>query len=298
MATCGSSPGSTRPRSDEVKEHRQVNLSYADPRSQNYVSISGTAQIVRDRQKVQELWSEPLATWFPKGKDDPNIGLIRVHVDQSGILGQSVERHGPRLWLRESQTDRRTADPRRPQEDQPVTCLTAQPTPSLGDGRTPSQLPDDLRLSCRRIAQRLIDHAIPLGQLQQAGELFFSGIGIQIERQPDRPEPDRRIFRHAKRPPEIQIPLRPAPCRRADPRSTPSRRPAASRRRRRPAPPAACRPSRPPSRHRRRQDAIRPRPMPVPDRPCRSRPRPDRPSAFNVMTALSGVSRYRCLIGA
>src|SRR3954462_15800871 len=47
------------PKVDEVKEHRQVNLSYADPNSQNYVSISGTAQIVRDKQKVHELWSEP-----------------------------------------------------------------------------------------------------------------------------------------------------------------------------------------------------------------------------------------------
>ena len=71
------------PKVGEVKEHHQVNLSYADPNSQNYVSISGTAQVVRDKQKVLELWSEPLATWFPKGKDDPNIGLIRVHVEKA-----------------------------------------------------------------------------------------------------------------------------------------------------------------------------------------------------------------------
>jgi general stress protein 26 len=71
------------PKVDEVKEHHQVNLSYAEPDDQNYVSISGTAQIVRDKQKVQELWSEYLATWFPKGKDDPNIGLIRVKVTKA-----------------------------------------------------------------------------------------------------------------------------------------------------------------------------------------------------------------------
>ena len=33
------------PKVDEVKENRQVNLSYAEPDDQNYVSISGTAQI-------------------------------------------------------------------------------------------------------------------------------------------------------------------------------------------------------------------------------------------------------------
>lgn len=68
---------------DEVNQHHEVNLSYADPSKQDYVSISGTAQLVRDRQKIEELWSEPLATWFPKGKDDPNIALIRVHVTKA-----------------------------------------------------------------------------------------------------------------------------------------------------------------------------------------------------------------------
>ena len=34
-------------------------------------------------RKSMGPWSEPLATWFPKGKDDPNIGLIRVHVDKA-----------------------------------------------------------------------------------------------------------------------------------------------------------------------------------------------------------------------
>lgn len=68
---------------DEVNQHHEVNLSYADPDDQNYVSISGTAQLVRDRKKIEELWSEPLATWFPKGKDDPNIALLRVHVTKA-----------------------------------------------------------------------------------------------------------------------------------------------------------------------------------------------------------------------
>jgi general stress protein 26 len=68
---------------DEVNQHHQVNLSYSEPDDQNYVSISGTAQLVRDKAKVHELWSEYLATWFPKGKDDPNIALLRVHVEKA-----------------------------------------------------------------------------------------------------------------------------------------------------------------------------------------------------------------------
>ena len=43
------------------------------------MSVSGRAEIVRDKAKIQEKWSEPLRAWFPEGKDDPQIALIRVH---------------------------------------------------------------------------------------------------------------------------------------------------------------------------------------------------------------------------
>lgn len=67
------------PKVEELKKDAQVNLAYADPKSQNYVSVSGTAEIITDKAKVKELWSEDLKAWFPNGPDDPNIALIRVH---------------------------------------------------------------------------------------------------------------------------------------------------------------------------------------------------------------------------
>ena len=70
------------PKTDEVEKERKVNLSYADPGSQNYVSVSGTATISRDRAKIKELFAEPMRTWFPKGSDDPEIALIRVRIDK------------------------------------------------------------------------------------------------------------------------------------------------------------------------------------------------------------------------
>src|SRR5689334_1736047 len=57
----------------------EVNLAYADPSSQHYVSIFGTAEIVRDKAKIREKWSAGLQAWFPNGVDDPQIALIRVH---------------------------------------------------------------------------------------------------------------------------------------------------------------------------------------------------------------------------
>ena len=64
----------------EVMHDRHVNLSYADPDNQSYVSISGRAQTVRDRKKMEELWNPILKTWFPKGLDEPDIALLKVNV--------------------------------------------------------------------------------------------------------------------------------------------------------------------------------------------------------------------------
>ncbi|HYF52907.1 MAG TPA: pyridoxamine 5'-phosphate oxidase family protein [Salinarimonas sp.] len=62
----------------EIRKDQQVNLAFSNPSKQDYVSVSGTAEIIRDRAAIDKHWSEPLRTWFPEGKDDPAIGLIRV----------------------------------------------------------------------------------------------------------------------------------------------------------------------------------------------------------------------------
>jgi general stress protein 26 len=70
------------PKVTEISKDGQVNLGYANPSKQDYVSVSGRAEIVRDRKKIDEKWSEPLKAWFPDGKDDPQIALLRVHPEK------------------------------------------------------------------------------------------------------------------------------------------------------------------------------------------------------------------------
>jgi general stress protein 26 len=66
----------------EISRDGKVNLAYADPSKQHYISISGRAEVVRDRGHIQDKWSEPLRTWFPEGRDDPQLALIRVHPER------------------------------------------------------------------------------------------------------------------------------------------------------------------------------------------------------------------------
>ncbi len=67
----------------EVQEDQRVNLAYAHPGKQDYVSVSGRASLVRDRKAIDEHWAESLRVWFPKGKDDPEIALLKVVVQQA-----------------------------------------------------------------------------------------------------------------------------------------------------------------------------------------------------------------------
>lgn len=63
----------------EIESERHVNVSYADPSSDRYVSVSGLASLFNDRAKIRELWNPIAKAWFPEGPDGPNLALIRVH---------------------------------------------------------------------------------------------------------------------------------------------------------------------------------------------------------------------------
>lgn len=66
------------PKITQINANKNVMLSYSEPDKNNFVSITGTAEIVYDQYKIDELWSAGAEIWFPKGKTDPNIALICV----------------------------------------------------------------------------------------------------------------------------------------------------------------------------------------------------------------------------
>jgi general stress protein 26 len=76
---------STAPKAEEIRENQHVNVAFADPEDERFVSISGLASLVRDPAKVDELWSRRLRSWFPEGKKDPELALIRVRIDRAEV---------------------------------------------------------------------------------------------------------------------------------------------------------------------------------------------------------------------
>ena len=68
------------PKVDEITQEHHVCVSYAEPAKQKYVSVSGLATLVHDKKRMQELWTPAAKAWFPRGVDDPHLGLLRVRV--------------------------------------------------------------------------------------------------------------------------------------------------------------------------------------------------------------------------
>ncbi len=59
-----------------IEADPSVNLSYAG--SSAWLSIAGTGEFVQDDAKKDELWNPFAEAWFPGGRDDPNIRILRV----------------------------------------------------------------------------------------------------------------------------------------------------------------------------------------------------------------------------
>jgi general stress protein 26 len=76
---------------EEIARDNHVNVAMQG--KMKFVSISGRATPVDDRAKVAELWNEAWRTWFPGGKDDPTLMLLKVdgeageYWDNSGASG-------------------------------------------------------------------------------------------------------------------------------------------------------------------------------------------------------------------
>ena len=67
----------------ELERTPKCNVSFAQPDDHRYVSISGTAGLVRDKAKIKELWKPALKAWFPEGTETPDIALLRIAVEKA-----------------------------------------------------------------------------------------------------------------------------------------------------------------------------------------------------------------------
>lgn len=63
---------------DNIKKNPEINLAYVTQDGQKYLSITGKAELLEDRAKLEELWSTVYNAYFEHGIDDPKVQLIKV----------------------------------------------------------------------------------------------------------------------------------------------------------------------------------------------------------------------------
>jgi len=65
-------------KAHDIENNSDVYITYSDASSNSYVTISGTASIENDKQKMEELYTPAVKVWFPQGLEDPKLALLKV----------------------------------------------------------------------------------------------------------------------------------------------------------------------------------------------------------------------------
>lgn len=59
----------------------KVTLLFSDIKAYEFLSVDGYAEISRDRSRIEKYWNKMMEAWFERGKDDPNIRVMKVATD-------------------------------------------------------------------------------------------------------------------------------------------------------------------------------------------------------------------------
>ena len=81
----------TSPKIAEIEADPRVVLTFQN--ASQFAAIQGRATVFRDRALIEKLWSESWRVWFPGGKEDPDLCLLKIDAesaeywDNSGFQG-------------------------------------------------------------------------------------------------------------------------------------------------------------------------------------------------------------------
>ncbi|HET9466921.1 MAG TPA: pyridoxamine 5'-phosphate oxidase family protein [Vicinamibacterales bacterium] len=67
----------------ELSQNPHTTIAFQSKKGNRYVSVQGTAVVVRDDVKLKELWNPSMRAWFPRGRRDPEIALVAVRVERA-----------------------------------------------------------------------------------------------------------------------------------------------------------------------------------------------------------------------
>jgi general stress protein 26 len=94
---------------DEIALNPQVSVTYQS--SNQYLAMVGKAMISNERGRIETLWNDRWAIWFPKGPTDPDLRLIKFEAesaeywDNAGTSGLKYLYEVGRAFLQKEKAD-------------------------------------------------------------------------------------------------------------------------------------------------------------------------------------------------
>ncbi len=76
---------------DEISANPHALLTFQS--AKKFASVRGELTVLRERQLIEKMWKESWKLWFPDGKSDPNIALLKFtahegeYWDNAGMQG-------------------------------------------------------------------------------------------------------------------------------------------------------------------------------------------------------------------
>jgi general stress protein 26 len=92
------------PKVAEIYADADVLLTFQS--AHQYAAIYGRVNIVRERALIDRLWKDTWKVWFPRGRSDPTIALLRFDADRGelwndlGLLGTQYAFEGTKAYMR------------------------------------------------------------------------------------------------------------------------------------------------------------------------------------------------------
>ena len=66
----------------EIAGNHMVNITYVSAPEDRFVSVSGSASVVRDVERAGVMWSPAYNQWFAGGASDPELSLIKIEASR------------------------------------------------------------------------------------------------------------------------------------------------------------------------------------------------------------------------
>ncbi len=73
----------TSDKVSEIFKRSDVNVTFSCPEKQSFLSLSGQAKFSLNKEQIYEYWNPFVSAWFPNGKDDVNVAMIKIDIDQA-----------------------------------------------------------------------------------------------------------------------------------------------------------------------------------------------------------------------